>query len=205
MKRVILKQEYESGGVKMLDICMMQKGFLRSWCSKIYNNRNANFTVIPSWLLKPCVPSSDLSIVNTLFENLCPQECVQRLPEFYKEVMKEFLQNKSINAELNVHDMIWNNALIQYRGNVLNFEGWTSVGIVYLNQILDNEQNILPYDVLLGLVKNKASFLFEYNALKHALKRSQIRNIVKLEYKVNGTHWCKAKCRDYIRDFMIKM
>ncbi len=198
-------QGYENGGVKMLDIGMMQKGFLCAWGAKIYNNHQATFAAIPTWLLKPIVPSLNLSTVNSKFEGLCPQERVKCLPEFYQRMLKEFLDSKEICGELNLGDMIWNNSMLQYHGHVLNFEGWSSVGLVYVNQILGIDHKILPYDELFRLVKIKAIFMFEYNALKHALQQCTIKDEVEQrEYAVSGTLWGKAKCKDYVQNLLIK-
>ena len=100
-------------------------------------------------------------------------------------MLKEFLY-LNINDEVNVDDILWNNSLIKYKGKMLYFKRWIKQGIIFVNQILDKDNNVIKYDHLCNMINDNGNLMFEYNAIVNALERVQFKNSNQVSFKIGN-------------------
>ena len=86
-------------------------------------------------------------------------------------IMKE----KDVRKERYQEQMLWNNSMIQYKGKVLFFPTWKMAGIEQIQDlVVEHEKRMMSYEEILGKLEyNKASIIFEYNALINAIPQIQ--------------------------------
>ena len=95
---------------------------------------------------------------------------------------------KDKEHELSRTQIIWNNNLIRFKGNMLYHERWIRAGLLHVYQLYDNNNHFITYDVTKDIVGYSANFFFEYYALKNALMNKKINNDDSLSLKINRMH-----------------
>ena len=71
-------------------------------------------------------------------------------------------------------DVIFHNLSLCYKGNCLSFPDWLKYGIMYVGQVVDENNKFISYNQVKQLVKDKGCLMFQYNALKQALSSVSI-------------------------------
>ena len=149
VKRKVLVLNTEKGGLKMIDRITLQKALQLRWISKLAAKKEEKFKTIPKILL------SKLAVGLSILYTPChPNKLLGNIDEnpFWKEVLVNWLhlkQNKNTDADtqhLDKSSILWNNALLQYKGDNLNIQGWKNAGITRLKHLLDDQLNMVTFN-----------------------------------------------------------
>ena len=161
--------EYENGGLKMIDFETMVKslrltclrknfgendGAWKSYIRHILNQSGAFFLFRCNYDVK------DISICSQFYTELL---------QWWSEFRFEFA------AEKDWQNIIWNNKDIRINNKSVFYKNFFESGIIYVNDLLFELNNIDSYHVILNII-NKANFLV-WAGLRHAIPSHLTTNI----------------------------
>ena len=148
VKRVVLTQKYEHGGLKMLNIEMFRKRALCKWVKKITTQITTNPIFISNVILNNIVPELLLLKFNTSFLNITRSiSRVLNLPVFYKDLVESWYDCKEIDGSLHSGDVFWLNENITYKGKTLFLEHWVKKGFLYVEDFLHENQLLSRHEL----------------------------------------------------------
>ena len=64
VKRKIMESDIEQGGLKMINVCDLQKQFYLQWAGKLYSDTNENWGFIPRWHLNKILNDNGSFFIN---------------------------------------------------------------------------------------------------------------------------------------------
>ena len=190
IKRVTLTEDYNKGGIKMLDIQRQLFSFRLKWLSRFFNESNATWrTMFSYWfnligginLLLNCSYG-----VNTL-SNIVLEK---KIPSFYKEILEAWeiirhrstvkdvclTSNKSVNM---LTQIVWHNRHVLYDNQSLFYKEWYDSGILYLGDLfMDGGFRSIEYiKSQLRSKRRKCNAVFDYARLRQAIPRVWVNRI----------------------------
>ena len=169
VKRDIMVQNFDKGGLKMLDIFDMQKGFAFIWIKRLVNGGNGNWRKIPLNMFN--MLGSGLYI----FNSNCSYNSISNLTvlsEFYKNILKMWKrESECVNKSL-----LWYNDDLKAANAHLHFHNWASRGINFIQDVISNDNSIVTYDFICEKVGRSAQTWMQYQALCRAISRNTIVN-----------------------------
>ena len=87
------------------------------------------------------------------------------IPDYYKECMLFFQElcrkGKRVHSE---NEILWCNSKFQFKGQPFNFKHWSTCGIQFLSDVINDGQ--IDENKIKTLVKRKAGLMFEYFSFK---------------------------------------
>ena len=188
VKRKVLTQDFDQGGLKMIDMKILQDALYLTWIPRLISSENnATWKVVPTSIFSHLGEG-----MNILAHNCNPKE-IRGLPRnaglFWTAVLKKWLNVKMINdGELNnnifLNTPLWNNRKLKYKNNPLYLKDWMKCGIYLVKDILNNNYEIRPFPEIENIVGQSAGRLLEYNAVKTALLQAIQHN--RLHYRNNN-------------------
>jgi hypothetical protein len=175
--RDTLTQEYNKGGLRMINIFMFNKSLKLSWIKRLVNGSKSGwksiFNIILGNNLANAFRFGDVYL-NTITGNI---------PNlFWKEVF-EYLNDFKIVFKVNVQNCqfqpLWYNNKVKIDKNPVYYKNWANKNVLYINDLLDEYNDILsykafcdkfnfkpPFTVFHGLTKAVSKGYKEY--LKHS-------------------------------------
>ena len=173
IKRKILQQDYDSGGIRMIDMKSMQSYFYLQWAGKIVNS-NENWTYIPKQALQ-IGTNSKYSVLD--FNCTAKEANVNVKNSFWKEVAINYLNKhkiKSLNdiTQDTVHNQsLFNNSIVQYRNKMPFMKRWIDNGICKIEHIVKKENNrLLTLEEALRIMpNNRANTVMEFNIIINSI------------------------------------
>ena len=169
VKRNIMIQPISLGGVGMVDINLFNQALIGSWAQRFSGAGSIenNWTLIPNWIFGLFGENCLILKYNCYFDNIASL-FDKNIPLFYKELLKLTLNFNHSNS-VSKSDVIFHNLSLCYKGNCLFFPDWLKYGIMYVGQVVDENNRFISYNQVKQLVKEKGCLMFQYNALKQAL------------------------------------
>ena len=175
VKRCVVTSEIDKGGIKMIDIKLVQQSFLCEWLQKLVCAPDScKWSWIPRLYFSnfgrnlACFNST---VGSSKFKGL---ETITSL--FWKNVAVTWLNNNKIHTAPNVKmECLWNNASIKYQNNVMFFKHWAKQGIIYVNDML-SDNRILSFEELKQVLNNTPSLYLEYRVVHSALSTFLSKN-----------------------------
>ena len=124
VKRVVINSEIEKGGLKMIDLKVMQDSFLCERITKlITNDSNAKWTWIPGKHLD--FFGKDFACLSSTIGPKSFKGIDNIKSDYWKDAVKVWLLlNKAKPFFIPKQVCIWNNERITHQNNVLMFEAW---------------------------------------------------------------------------------
>ena len=181
VKRNTLCNDYDKGGIKMINIIDMQNSFLISWLNKLYFSNHQKWTYYPNYIFSTLGP--DLNCIKTTASIKTFVGLSNIKSEFWKKALMSWIKhNNKIDVCQQEHFIsqssicLWNNKYLMYRGKCLFFKDWALAGLNYIHDIKHNG-NLLTFNEICRLVGNKPCRIFEYNAIYTATMSANARNI----------------------------
>jgi hypothetical protein len=167
IKRNTLIADYESGGLKMLDIQCFVKAQKAMWVKRLVTNDQASWKAFPNLFLYGLLE-------NNTFK--CNMECLTRpkdFPDFYWEVLKYWFEIKSlVTMQDNVPDIrrecLWLNKNIKVNKKEVRWYSWQKKGINIIHDLLTKQGTFLTAQEIENKYNVKCNIL-KYNALKDAI------------------------------------
>ena len=175
VKRNVIINDYEKGGLKMIDIESQFTSIKASWVIRLLQaDEDALWTKVAKYYLKYHV--QDL-IFKCNFTGNYNCELVDKIPAFYKEVLTSYNKAKCIDMDWFCNNILeqplWANDLInvkiQGKKSTLYYKRWIDAGIVKLCNLRFID-GILDEQYIYDTVNDKVNILSEISKLKLALK-----------------------------------
>lgn len=207
VKRVVVNSEIEKGGIKMIDVKLLQESFLCRWMIKVsHADAEGTWTWIPKSLFQ--VFGRDCACFNTTvgpkrFKGLHLLKSV-----FWQRVALTWLNNTRIKSEGTPKmECLWNNNNIVYQNQVLYFHKWAQKGFTYVKDLLQDNV-ISSIDTISTILGTSPSLLLQYEVVYSAVSKFLIRcpdNVVSEETPkhlfFNGKNFMSAK---FIRSYLVE-
>lgn len=173
IKRKIMQQDYDKGGLNMIDMIEIQKYYYLQWAGRLHFSEE-NWTKIPMNHYKKLANQNKIFEINIKIEHFKLRHYIEN--EFWQDVLMTYLKMKPTirledTDETFEDHLIFHNSLILYKKHTLFFQGWIKHGIEKMSDIINyNEKRLYSYEEIENKIKqNKAVTLFQYNALINAI------------------------------------
>ena len=141
VKRILLEQEYENGGLKMLDFRTMIKGAKIKWITRYLSGENADW----KHMLETFCGKENLNIF--LRSNFDPEEISVFVPSYYVESIKWWSMIK-LKETLNYEQFIWYNKRIKIGKCSVFCRRLFTMGIWKASDLFHNN-TLIPFATLL--------------------------------------------------------
>ena len=185
VKRDIINKDYESGGLKMIDVIKLQDSFLLKWADRLLNSSKDNWKNIPYIYFTAIGGNSAFmsDVVKSDFKGINLIES-----PFWKRVLITWLNYKNneldkTNSTPSIFDPIFNNSYITYKKKVLFNSRCIGKNLIYIKDFL-KQGKIISFADFNNLLSNSADSLLIYNLVFNAL--SKFENQFKKEFEDNN-------------------
>ena len=183
VKRKVMCQELEEGGLKMIDAKTLQSALYLGWIPKLLSTKQDKWKSFPTLYLSKL--AEGMSILHTP----CHPKDIIGYPKthglFWKKVLENWLllrikENHNIQ-QVTPSSSIWNNANFQYKKKNLHMKDWITAGIFKIRHIINENGEMLSIQEIRNMVGNSASRQLEYNAVCSTLEATRRHNQLNLE------------------------
>jgi len=212
VKKKVLIQEIEQGGLKMPDIKAMVKAIKFSWIRRLSTKDN-NFTC----LAKACLKISDIKSFllhknDTVYLN-------KDVPPFYKQLLQIWYELYSIEPTSNEEvrrEHLWHNKYILIGDKPAHFKKWQENGICIINDIILDRNKFKTLNKLNQDFHTRINVM-EYNSLISAIPRTWkqmitnnkivITNEIELKVKIKKVEKCinTITCKEIYWELISKL
>ena len=177
VKRCTLTEDYDQGGIKMIDIQKQLLSFRLKWLGRLVNENKGTWKNMANYwfdqlggikLLLNCDYNKDiLMILNE-----------KNIPTFYGEVLNAWMIIRShANVKSNTlkeyksEHILWYNQNITLNKRSLFYRYWYDAGIVYLKDVFENNIFLSMENMSRKLASKKgvSNLMFDYVKLKRAI------------------------------------
>lgn len=201
VKRKILIQEEAKGGLKMPDMFNILSATQLTIAKQLIYAKSP-WSIIPNKILNTkhggewivLKYNADLKTINN-----CHAQHLNKLPIFYKSLVRTIYKYKTINSETKLNDVIWNNENIRYKRKCLYKYNWIKKGILYLSDVIEENGDIKSYHSLSGKVGDSASSMMYYNVIVNAIKSLRLTPGLNYGISINKTNIYKLDSRRFNR------
>jgi hypothetical protein len=167
IKRKVLTQEYEYGGLKMVNLEKFMYSLKSTWLRRLLSMNDKfshlTFTVCPA--LKSIYKFGTDYIKPFLNQNINP---------FWKDVMYSYYVLSLNSCPTNGHQTqtinIWFNPNIKVGDSSVFYKKWLAAGIVFIGDLINNEGGFYQYNEFITTFNINTNFL-EFNGLLASVKR----------------------------------
>lgn len=208
IKRKSLYQDYDRGGIRMVDIDLMIKGLRLSWISRLLDSDGQNWKSIPDHFFKKLGGLNFLLRCNYDVKYVDP-----KLPSFYKDILSFCAELKSKYKYEQGHETIlFNNRAILIEGKPFFLREWFSKGIICIKDLLNENGQVMSFHEFETKYGCNTNFLNFYQVIKAIpeilltrarnmeppIKEHLLGNYTKLQLAENiSIDLRKAKAKDF--------
>jgi hypothetical protein len=184
VKNSVIQNPFEYGGMKMINVKHFFKAQQINWIKLIFKNKDT----LPSELIKKHLK---MSLDDTLKSNIHCEKLPFALPVFYASLLKSWFSFKKepTNPDDVKREIIWFNQYILIDEKYVFIKPLYDNGMVFIADIIDNENNFLNDDRILNAFGNCLTPI-RYTCLIHGIPRSWRRILKKKkEYLIFCLNW----------------
>jgi hypothetical protein len=180
VKRKVMCKDYEEGGLKMINLIDMQNSFLLCWANKLLATTNSKWK---------CIPRAEFSSLGGILACFYSNVNIKQFKGlslirnvFWKNVLRCWIEqfyNENRLSIMNVpakSQIIWNNNDVKFKGNTLLLKDWIKGGFCIVNDVLDDNNMVLPLETINQKIGFKPSRIFEHGAVSSAIYSLLKRN-----------------------------
>eukprot|EP00105_Crassostrea_gigas_P040116 XP_019924264.1 PREDICTED: uncharacterized protein LOC109619185 [Crassostrea gigas] len=170
IKRSVITQDYQQGGLKMLEMNKFIMSLKCSWLKRLIKGKKSWIDIFEA--------INGVQIVNKLldFGDAFISECV--IPKnnvFWQDVFNSFLcVIKSFNGSFVKENLpsipVWYNTNIKVGMKTLFIKSWYEKGVKIISDFLDVDGNLLPHDIFQHRF-NMNVCIMQYNSVVSAISR----------------------------------
>ncbi len=168
VKRRIMFCDFDDGGLNMINVRHMHKAMMIKWVSKLLKAGNCAWKIIPEYYLNTLGKDFSVFKSNINFDKL--RGITKSFPTFYVKLIEICLNSKTVENVAFTNQVLWNNDLFKYHGNVLFCKRWIDKGVIYVNDILE-EGKLMSFENVLKIVPNDQISMLEYNVVSNAIRK----------------------------------
>ena len=132
VKRVSVINEYEEGGLRMIDLECMVKSLRLAWLRRIFSGINGPWKSFLQHLLSPLGGFFFLACNYNISDYTIPSQFYNELLSWWSEFRQTFATEK------NWMNIIWNNCEIRIDNKPVHYKNYYEAGIVYTQDLLFN-------------------------------------------------------------------
>ena len=177
IKRVILQNDFEHGGLKMINITTQFYALKAAWIPRLLKDQNlqSSWTIIPKMYFQEFGDHLAILKMNCYDIKSFPQ--LTKLPKFYQEVIIGFNKSKIVPKIENRNDclnsIIWGNRNFNYNQNgvkkVLISKNWHSNGFIFVKnfRFINNK---VDQRFILDRITDKSNILAEMTCFIKSVK-----------------------------------
>ncbi len=169
IKRNIMINSFENGGLKMIDIECHLHALKASWISRIYNGNDNLWTVIPLYYFEKSAMSL-FTLMNVDTVTKLPQ--LQVLSKFYQEVLIGYMRsNKPTPIQTNddlYNQFLWGNKSFLVNGKCIFSRSFINAGIYKVGDVLLD--NGFVNENVYHMLQDKRQYFRTISLIKSALK-----------------------------------
>ena len=215
IKRTVLYQDLEEGGLRMTDVDLMFKALRLAWIPRLLNAGDKNWCSVPNHYFRK------KGGLNFLLKCNYDTKYFPQLPAFYKNILKFFQELKILYGYDQESDVVlYNNKEILVDETPVYLSNWMEKGIVSIKDLLKEDGSYLSFQEFKGKFSCKTNFL-QYFQIISAIPdrlRSKARQIESVNnqfftsndhlFHLNGNFTLnldKAKSRDFYNLLIAKI
>ena len=175
IKRKQMTQEYEKGGIKMIDVKTQLEIFQIKWVNRLISGEDAAWKTIPRYYTERYGKDFVIFKMNIGHTRNLRQVV---MPLFYQNMLETWVNNGggARNTPKTFVDIrnqiIWGNKFIKRNSQCLLFKHWINDGIIYVNDLL-NQDGDIDANIVLGKLSSRRNWISE---LHTATLKSSIPN-----------------------------
>ena len=214
IKRTVLYQDLEKGGLRMTDVDLMFKSLGLAWIPRLLNAGDTNWCSVPNYYFRK------QGGLNFLLKCNYDTKLFPQLPAFYKNILKSFQELKILYGYDQASDLVfYNNKEIQVDQKTVYLRKWMEKGIVSVKDLLKEDGSYLSFREFKGKFSCNTNFIQYYQIIsaipnRLRLKAGQIES-VNIKFFTSNDHFFhfnrnfvlnldKAKSRDFYKLFIDK-
>ena len=211
IKRDVMYQDYPKGGLRAPNIDILFKSFNLAWIQRLLTEdplSSETWKSIPNHFFNKYGGLAFLLRCN--YDKMLLEK--SGLPLFYRQILVNFLELKSLYQSNNGSDLLlFNNKKIKIDGNSIFYPDWVEKEVLSIQDLLDHNRKFLSFQVFQQKYNIKCSFLKYFQILSaipkylfekartapHVDKRSFSGNTL---YQLSNSiviDLAKMKCKDY--------
>ena len=159
--RVSVINDYEKGGLKMIDLESMVKSLRLAWLKRLFNDSNATRKTYLLHLLKPVGGKFFLNCNYEVSDYMISSQFYQELLLWWSEFRESFA------SESDWKIIVWNNKEIRIDNKPVYYKNYFKSGIIYIHDLLFNLNTIDSYHYFSNKI-DKSNFL-QWAGLCHSV------------------------------------
>ncbi len=167
VKRSVMCQEFEFGGLKMIDVRQMQTSFMLHWVVRLCRaGPDDKWSYIPQSHFTPLGQHACFyaNVGRGGFKGLDEIKSV-----FWKEVLISWLNNNKFPLGTQWGcTLLWNNINVSCQGKVLFFKDWIKAGIMFVKDVYNNSE-IVTFDRICQKVGYGPDRILQYLTIRTAI------------------------------------
>ena len=171
IKRNIMCQDYENGGLRAPDPDILFKSLRLAWISRLLIPEE---TTVESWKSIPSYFFKKFGGLNFLLRCNYKLKFLEKsgIPFFFRKILANFLEIRNLYQHDNGQDLIlFNNKDILIDGNSFFLQKWKEKGVILIQDILDNDGKFLTFTSFQERFKIKCNFLSYLQVISAIPKR----------------------------------
>ena len=168
IKRVEMINDYDKGGLKMIDVQSFNESLKMKWIQGYLNNDNQG-----KWKLFVDYYLQKHGGKAVFLSNLKPQDVLQLniKDPFLREIIEHWTNLNYREKNLDFDSMIlWHNSLIRIENRPFFYKAWFKAGVTEVKDLLNKDQTFLSYNAFIDKYNIKTNYL-EYFKVISALKQ----------------------------------
>ena len=161
VKRDVISQAYELGGLKMINVELYIKGLKLTWLRRIYKN---NFKIT-----KILESSENLNLQNLAYSG--PSKQLKN--PFWREVFDAW-SDLILRFKVDCYNFttcnIWNNENIKIGNKTVHYKEWSVRNVEIINDLIDENNTFMSFQKFTNIYKVKTNFL-TYQGIISSIKK----------------------------------
>jgi len=154
IKREGIYQNYDKGGLRMVDIDITAKSLRLVWISRLRQSGASNWSIIPNYFFNKC------GGLNFLLRCDYDSKYIEGVPKFYREMLDYFKELKDLYQ--NHEDQ---NTILVIGGKPVFYREWFSKGIISIEQLLNENSKFMTFTDFQLKYRCKTNFLQFYQII----------------------------------------
>ena len=151
----VMIRKIEDGGLKLIDLESKIKAIRLSWVQKLLNNSDA------SWKSPPRYFYGEKNLTQ-FFQCKRAPSISDNMPLFYREIHKCWCEINNVEPVTNKlirNEILWNNIFITGNKRPLYWRDWVGRGIIYINDILNEQGSFMSHTDITAMYNINCNFL----------------------------------------------
>ena len=172
VKRDTIMAKKEDGGLNMTNFRLQEKALKAMMLKRILEPGNERWKILPQYYLNKFGPDYLILRIHSYKHNTLADFSV---PKFYKDMIAAWHDCRYDVSDMppgNVKEIrqqiMWENTHVKYKGKTLYFNDWIEKGIIYVNQVYNNN-GIFKEKDLLETLQGQPNAIMEIFMLKNAI------------------------------------